>query len=178
MANSIVNINNFLFTKLFVLYEKLCHLFLFDSEYNGKISGQRANDLQYFMVTPECSGWECGRLNIHIILTNIGLSCPIESNPRFLLSCDKKAAHSRSKAQVQGQETISSEGDATRAHRDYCLRLLLVSLLGELSSFHSFHNVSRMSLLFPHMFRFLKSLLLIPHHMFAKANSKLPYSCS
>lgn len=116
-------------------YKKLCHFFLFDSEYNGKISGQRANDLQYFMVTPKCSGWECGRLNIHIILANTGLSRPIESNPRFLLSCDKKAPHSRSQAQIEGQETISSEGDATRTYRDNRLHSLLESVLGELLSF-------------------------------------------
>lgn len=77
-------------------------IFLFDSEYNGKISGQRANDLQYFMVTPECSGWECGRFNVHIILANTRLSSTIESNPRFLLSCDKKAPNSRSQAQIEG----------------------------------------------------------------------------
>lgn len=188
----------------------MCHFFLLNSKYNGKISGQRANDLQYFMVTPECSGWECGRLDVHIILTNTRLPCSIEPNPSFLLSRDKKAQNSRPQAQIEGQETITQEGDATRTHRDNSLHFLLESILGKLLSFRSAHmerisrscnksvvGVCRDCLLnysFPflpplcltyvsfsfhtYVFRLVKSLLLILRRMFAKANSKSPYSCS
>lgn len=65
------------------------------------------------------------------LLVHIGFCHPPSPHICLLFACDTQTAHRWSQKQVQREEEVTSEGHQTSADRDYCLCVLLATLLGD-----------------------------------------------
>lgn len=74
--------------------------------------------------------------HLHLVHVHLRLRHPLDPHTDLLLPRDQETADGGAEEQVEGEETISSQSDKTRAHRDHGVRSVLAALLADAGGAH------------------------------------------